>query len=148
MVNLTIDGKAVCVPEGTKILDAARQAGVSIPTLCYLEDLNEISACRVCVVEIEGSEKLVASCTTAVQEGMVVHTHSLRVLEARALNVSLILSQHNSSCTTCVRNKNCTLQQLAADFNIRKLPYKPTPAKLDWNSITNLNCTEKPAGNK
>ena len=133
MVNLTINGTKVTVPEGTKILDAARQAGVFIPTLCYLKNVNEVAGCRVCVVEIEGSEKLVASCTTAVQEGMVVYTHSLRVLEARAMNISLILSQHNSSCTTCGRNGNCTLQSLAADFNIQKLPYQTAPAKMVWN---------------
>jgi NADH-quinone oxidoreductase subunit G len=134
MVNLTIDGKAVSVPQGTRLLDAARAAGVVIPTLCYLEGINEIAGCRVCVVEIEGSEKLVASCTTPVQEGMVVHTHSRRVLEARFMNVSLILSRHNSSCTTCGRNGNCTLQTLSADLDIHKLPYERTVDKMDWNT--------------
>ena len=133
MVNLTIDGRAVSVPEGTKILDAAKLAGVDIPTLCYLEKINEISACRVCAVEVKGSEKLVASCSTPVQEGMEVLTRSLRVLEARVTNVSLILSQHNSSCTTCSRNGNCTLQSLTADMNLRRLPYSATPPEMNWN---------------
>ena len=77
MVNLTIDGKAVSVPAGTTILEAARQVGVHIPTLCYLKDLNEIAACRVCVVEVEGNEKLNAACNTAVEEGMVVDRKSV-----------------------------------------------------------------------
>ena len=104
MVNLKIDGKAVSVPEGTRILDAAKQAGVNIPTLCFLRDVNEISACRICMVEIADSEKLVAACSTSVQEGMEIRTASQRVLEARATNLMLILSQHNSNCTFCARS--------------------------------------------
>ena len=132
MVNLTINGKAVSVPEGTRILDAAKQIGIDIPTLCYLKDINEISACRICAVEVTGSEKLIAACSTPVEEGMEIFTHSNRVMQARVTNLSLILSQHNSSCTSCTRSGNCTLQSLAADINYQP-PYETTPARMDWN---------------
>lgn len=132
MVNLTIDGKAVSVPEGTKILDAAKEIGVNIPTLCYLKEINEISACRVCVVEITGSEKLVPACSTAVEEGMEIFTHSARVMQARVTNVSLILSQHNATCAACARSGNCALQTLASDINYQP-PFDVTPAEMDWN---------------
>ena len=133
MVNLTIDGKAVSVPEGTRILDAAKQIGVNIPTLCYLKDVNEISACRICTVEIKGSEKLVASCSTPVQEGMEVLTRSQRVTEARVTNLMLILSQHNGTCVGCSRSGNCPLQSLAADFDLRENPFASSPEKRPWN---------------
>ena len=87
MVTLTINGKTVCVPEGTSILDAARAANIDIPTLCYLKDLNEIGACRVCVVEVKGIHHLVTSCNNQVQEGMEILTNSPRVREARKINV-------------------------------------------------------------
>lgn len=118
MVRLTIDGREAEVLEGTTILQAARQTGVAIPTLCYLEGLNEVGACRVCVVEVEGIERLVSSCNTEVQNGMVVRTNSPRVRRARRTNVELILSQHNCACPTCVRSGNCELQRLANDLNI------------------------------
>ena len=133
MVNLKIDGKAVSVPEGTRILDAAKQIGVNIPTLCFLRDVSEISACRICAVEIADSEKLVAACSTPVQEGMVIRTASQRVLEARATNLMLILSQHNSNCTFCARSGNCALQTLAQDYNMRGTGFAHKPDELNWN---------------
>ena len=133
MVNLTIDGRAVSVPEGTTILEAARQAGVHIPTLCYLKDLNEIAACRVCVVEVEGNEKLNAACNTAVEEGMVVHTASPRVLRARRINVQLILSQHNVSCATCVREGNCALQRVCRELNLLDDPFDNKALPFRWD---------------
>ena len=108
MVNLTINGKAVSVPEGTTILEAARQLGVHIPTLCYLKELNEVGACRVCVVEVEGNDKLSAACNTVAEEGMAVRTDTPRVRAARRTNVQLILSQHNVACTTCPRGGTCS----------------------------------------
>ena len=133
MVKLTIDGRPVAVEQGTTILDAARKAGIDIPTLCYLKDLNEIGACRVCVVEIEGQERLSAACATMAEEGMVIHTATPRVLDARRINVQLILSQHNVSCTTCMRNGNCKLQKVALDLNLQEEPFekKPFPSKWD-----------------
>ena len=110
MVNLTIDGRPVQVPEGTTILEAARQADIHIPHLCYLKGINEIAACRMCVVEIEGTDRLVPACNTEVLKGMVIQTNSPRVRQARKTNLRLILSQHNSNCTVCVRSGNCTLQ--------------------------------------
>ena len=118
MVTLTIDKKQVTVPEGTTILEAARTAGITIPTLCYLKEINEIGACRICCVEVEGVDRLIAACDNAVQEGMVVHTNTALVREARETNLRLILSQHNVECTTCSRSGNCTLQELANDQNL------------------------------
>ncbi len=124
MVNVTIDGKKVQVEEHTSILKAARQAGVDIPTLCYLEGVNEIGACRVCVVEIEGYRQLAASCNNEVQEGMVIHTNSPKVREARKTNVQLILSQHNVSCTSCIRGGNCQLQKVSNELGLFEEPYE------------------------
>ncbi len=133
MVKLTIDGKAVEVEEGTTILDAAAKAGIMIPTLCYFKDLNDIGACRVCVVEIEGQERLVSSCNTVAQEGMSVLTNSHKARHARKTNVELILSQHNTECTNCVRSGNCSLQDVANDLNIIDIHYKVDYQKEPWN---------------
>lgn len=133
MVNLKIDGIAVSVPENTTILEAAAEAGIKIPTLCYLKELNEIGACRICVVEIEGTDKLRAACNNPVEEGMVVYTDSPKVRKARKTNLQLILSQHDSKCTTCYRNGNCSLQTLSEDLGITDNPYIETPAKNNWN---------------
>ena len=96
MVNLTIDNKSVCVAPNTTILAAAASNGITIPTLCYLKDINEIGACRICVVEVEGHDNLVAACNTLVEEGMVVATNTPRVKQARKINLQMILSQHDS----------------------------------------------------
>lgn len=124
MVNLTIDKIAVSVPEGTTILEAAASVGIEIPSLCYLKDINEISACRVCCVEVEGEGKLVPSCNNVVQEGMVIHTNTPRVREARRTNVELILSQHDNKCATCVRSGSCQLQKISNDLGVLSVPYK------------------------
>ena len=133
MVNITINGKAISVKEGITILEAARQADIHIPHLCYLKGINEISACKVCVVEIEGQEKLVASCTTKVEEGQVIFTNSPRVRETRRTNVELILSEHDYSCATCVRSGNCSLQDMAHRFGISETPYQSRIRELPWN---------------
>ena len=133
MVNLTIDGRAVSVAEGTSILDAAATVGIKIPTLCYLKDLNEIGACRVCVVEIEGIDQLVAACNNTVLEGMVVRTNSPKVRAARRMNMELLLATHDSECTSCVRSGNCTLQSLAADLGITDLPYEKRLMHDPWD---------------
>ena len=123
MVNLTINGKNIQVEEGTTILEAARVAGFEIPTLCFLKDINEIGACRVCVVEVEGEDRCVTACNNTVKEGMVVHTNSRKARTTRKTNVKLILSQHDYRCASCVRGGNCTLQTLANDLNISDMPY-------------------------
>ena len=133
MVNLTIDKISVSVPEGTTILDAAKSAHIEIPHLCYLKDLNEIAACRICVVEVEGHDNLVPACNTLVIDGMVVHTNSPRVRAARRINIQLILSQHDSQCTSCVRSGNCTLQSLASDLNIYSLAYEKNVKQTPWD---------------
>ena len=124
MVTFTIDGKQVQVPEGTTIMEAAKSAGIHIPHLCYLKDINEIAACRVCCVEVEGERAMVTACNTPVKEGIVVHTNSPRARNTRRVNVELILSQHDCLCATCVRSGNCQLQTLANDLGILELPYE------------------------
>ncbi len=133
MVNLTINNRSVCVPDGSTILDAARKAGIHIPTLCYLKELNEIGACRVCVVEVEGYDRLMAACNTKAAEGMVVHTDSTRARRARRTNLQLILSQHDCHCPTCARSGNCRLQSLANDLNILDQPYKTEYSLGEWD---------------
>ena len=123
MVNVTVTGIAVQLPEGTTILNAALAAGVEIPHLCYLKHLNEIGACRICCVEIEGERNLVPSCNNPVFEGMVIRTNTDRVRRTRRINVELILSQHDCKCATCVRSGNCQLQSIANDLGILENPY-------------------------
>lgn len=133
MVNLTIDNRAVSVAEGTTIMEAATAAGIPIPKLCYLKEINEIGACRVCVVEIEGKEKLVTSCNNQAEEGMVIYTNSPKVRKNRKMTVEMILSQHDSSCVTCARNTNCSLQKIASELNILEEPYKKELEYQPWN---------------
>mgnify|MGYP004641674293 FL=1 len=133
MVKITIDDKVLEVPADSTILEAAASAGINIPTLCYLKDLNEVGGCRVCVVEVEGAEHLVAACNNNVLDGMVVHTNSPKVRAARKTNVQLLLSQHDSSCTSCVRSGNCTLQTVANDLGIYRLPYKKHVEHNSWD---------------
>lgn len=133
MVKLTIDNTPVQVPEGTTILDAARQAGIPIPSLCYLRGINEIGACRVCMVEVDGIDKLIPSCINVVQEGMVVHSNSPMVREVRKTNVELLLSQHDCRCATCLRSGNCSLQTLANDLGITQVPYQSKLPSSQWS---------------
>ena len=133
MVNLTIDHKQVQVPEGTTILKAAAAAGIEIPTLCFLKDLNEIGACRICCVEIEGKETLAASCNTKVEEGMAVYTSSLKAHYARRMNLQIILSQHDFRCAACQRNGSCSLQKICADMNINDVPFQQDYEKSEWD---------------
>ena len=124
MVNLTINNKAVSVSEGTTILEAAKKAGFMIPTLCFMKDLNEIGACRICCVEIEGKDTLVSSCNTLAEEGMVVYTNSPKARYARRMNLQFILSEHDYKCASCFRNGSCPLQKICSDMNINNNPYK------------------------
>lgn len=132
MVNVTINGKQIQVEEGTTILEAAKVAGFEIPTLCFLKEINEIGACRVCVVEVEGEDRCVIACNNTVKEGMVVHTNSRKARTTRKTNVKLILSQHDYRCASCVRGGNCTLQTLANDLNISDMPYDIQPEKYEF----------------
>jgi len=123
MIQLAINNIPVKVPEGTMILEAARQAGMHIPTLCFVEGLKPVGGCRVCVVEVEGAQNLVASCSMPVAEGMKVSTNTARVRGARRAVVELLLSEHNGDCQTCDRNEDCELQALAAELGIRQVSY-------------------------
>lgn len=133
MVTLTIDGQQVTVPEGTTIMEAAESIGIHIPRLCYLKGINEISACKVCVVEIQGIQKLRTACNTAVQEGIVVYTNSPKARAIRRNNVELILSQHDCLCATCVRSGNCSLQTLANDLGIYDIPFEREIEDQPWD---------------
>lgn len=128
-IKLTIDNREVEVPKGTTILDAAKSMGIRIPTLCHmkLEDLhyeNNPGACRICVVEIEGRRNLAPSCKMECTEGMVVRTHTPRVMNARKTVMELILSNHPSGCLTCSSNGYCELQTIAHDLGIREIRYQ------------------------
>ncbi len=133
MVNLTIDGKQISVKESTTIMEAAGMNGITIPSLCYLKGINEIAACRVCVVELEGKEKLITACNNVVEEGMVIYTNSPKVRKHRRNTVELILSQHDCLCVTCPRSGNCSLQKIANDLDILELPFKQELEYQPWN---------------
>ena len=132
MVNLTIDGQAISVKENTTIMEAAAQYGIHIPKLCYLKGINEIAACRVCVVELEGKNRLITSCNNMAEEGMVIYTNSPKVRRHRKANVQMILSQHDCECVTCYRSGNCSLQKIANDLNILEIPYKAEIERQPW----------------
>ncbi|MEA2021397.1 MAG: NADH-dependent [FeFe] hydrogenase, group A6 [Candidatus Caldatribacteriota bacterium] len=136
MVNFTLNNMAVSVPEGTTILKAARQNGINIPTLCYLEDVQEPGSCRVCVVEVEGAKTLQPSCVTKVTEGMKVRTNSKKVRDARKMVLELILSDHPWECNTCDRNGDCELQKLAEEHGIREVRFTSVKERLPLDEST------------
>lgn len=117
-INLKINGMDISVPQGSTILEAARHAGIDIPTLCFLKEINEIGACRICVVEVKGARSLVASCVYPVSEGMEVWTNTKRVLDSRRKTLELILSNHDRKCLSCVRSGNCELQKLCKELKV------------------------------
>ena len=123
-VNLTINGQPVTVPNGTTILEAAKKVNIHIPTLCENSGLCRRAICRICVVECDGSSKLVAACANNVWEGMSVVTNNSRILDARKTILELLLANHPQSCLSCVRNKKCKLQTLAESFGIRTAPFE------------------------
>ncbi len=129
MPTLTVDNIPVEVAEGTSILEAARQAGVKIPSLCYMKDLQAIGACRVCMVEVEGARSLVASCVAPATDGMKVRTNTKTVRNARKTVVELLLSDHDGDCQTCDRNADCELQEMARDLGIREIRYAGEKSK-------------------
>ena len=133
MVNVTINGQKISVPEGTTIMDAADLVGIKIPHLCYLKDINDIGACRVCVVEIEGTDKLATACNTECVEGMVITTNGPRARKARRINVELIMSDHNANCPYCLKSGNCTLQSLANDLGLLIPDYPNVAEKMNWS---------------
>lgn len=133
MVNVTINHREISVPEGTTIMEAAASIHIQIPKLCYLKDVNEISACRICVVEVEGQSRLVTSCNNVVEEGMVIYTNSPRVRRNRRHTIEMLLSQHNMECPMCVRSGNCSLQSIANDLNVVGGFYKQELVLQEWD---------------
>ena len=123
MPKITVDNTPVEVPEGTSVLEACRQAGAKIPTLCYLEGVQAIGACRLCLVEIEGARTLVASCAQPVAEGMVVKTNTARARRARRAVLELLLSEHDGDCFACVRSSDCELRKLSIDLGVDQVTY-------------------------
>ena len=136
MINLIIDDQKISVPKGTTILQAAKQAGIDIPTLCFLKEINEVGDCRMCIVEVEGRKGFATSCIQTVEEGMVVHTHTPNVLEARHVILDLIISNHAKDCLTCTRSGNCELQALAVKFNVLNVEFEGEMSK---HKIDNLS---------
>lgn len=133
MVNLTIDGRQISVEENTTIMEAARSVGIQIPSLCYLKGINEIGACRVCVVELEGKDRLITACNNICEEGMVIYTNSPKVRKDRRTTVELILSEHDCQCVTCMRSGNCSLQKIANDLDILELPFHQYLEHQPWD---------------
>ena len=133
MVNLTIDNVPVSVKENTTIMEAAASIDINIPKLCFLKNLNEIAACRVCVVELKGKDKLITSCNNVCEEGMEIFTNSKKVIRDRRKTVELILSQHDNRCVICAKSGNCSLQKVANDLNILEIPFAVELEKQPWN---------------
>lgn len=133
MVKFIIDNREAEVKDGMTIMEAAASVGIMIPHLCYLKGINEIGACRVCAVEVEGISKLVTACNNQIEEGMVIHTNSPKVRMVRRNNVELILSQHECECAVCVRSGNCSLQTIANDLGLIHIPYEKEIEYNHWN---------------
>lgn len=136
MVNITIDGIKTQVPKSYTVLEAARSINVNIPTLCFLKDINEVGACRMCVVEVQGARTLQASCVLPVSEGMVIKTNSPAVLEARRTILDLILSRHERECLTCSRNLNCELQRLSEEMGLEKVSYEGSKIRYELDEAS------------
>ena len=117
-INIQINGMPYSVPAGVTILEAAQSVGVDIPTLCYLKDVNEIGACRLCLVEVKGARGLVTACMYPVNEGMEVFTNTPKVMQSRKYTLELILSNHDMRCLSCIRSTDCELQKLCRDYGV------------------------------
>lgn len=135
-VNLSINGIQYDVPSNYTVLEAARSVGIDIPSLCFLKDINEVGACRVCVVEVEGARALQASCVLPVREGMVIDTNNSRVRKARKSTVELLLANHNRECTTCVRSRNCELQSLSEELGIRSIGFEGVKREPSFDDLS------------
>ena len=136
LINITIDNQNISVPEGITILEAAKKAGIDIPTLCFLKDINEIGDCRMCVVKVEGRKGFATSCIQKVEEGMVIKTHTPEIIEARHVMLDLIISNHDKDCLTCTRMGNCELQALAVKFGIQTIEYKGERKKYEIDNLS------------
>ena len=138
-MNLKINGREYAVPKGCTVLEAARYAGVEIPTLCYLKEINEIGACRLCLVEVTGARGMVAACVYPANEGMEIFTNTEKVRQARKNNLELVLSAHNKKCLSCVRSTNCELQKLCNEYGVDDEKFDAvaeTPSTVDTSSVS------------
>lgn len=144
-VTLKINGMTIEVPSSYTVLEAAKEAGIHIPTLCYLKGLNEVGACRVCVVEVEGARTLQASCVLPVREGMEIKTNSKRVRESQKMTTELLLANHNRECLTCSRSQNCELQNLSEELGIEQVSFEGAKReeKIDNQSFSIVRDTSK-----
>ena len=136
MVHLKINNIPVEVKEGTTILEAAKIAGINIPTLCYLKEINEIGACRICVVEVKGARSLVAACVYPVNEGMEVFTNTEKVRKSRKTTLELLLSDHKKECLSCVRSTNCELQKLSNEYGCDENRFKGARSEYEQDTST------------
>ena len=137
MLNIKINGKELQVPYGTTVLEAARMANINIPTLCYLKDINEIGACRLCLVEVKGARGLVAACVYPIErEGTEIVTDSPAIRKNRKMNLELLVSNHNKKCLSCPRSTTCELQQLCNEYGVDedKFAGAKTETKIDASS--------------
>ena len=130
-ITIKINGVEVSAPAGSTILEAARLAHIDIPTLCYLKEINEIGACRMCIVEVKGARSLVASCVYPINPGMEVWTNTPKVIESRTKTLELLLSNHKKECLSCVRSGNCELQQLCKELGVEDVVTSPTFAVIN-----------------
>ncbi|MDD2591719.1 MAG: NADH-dependent [FeFe] hydrogenase, group A6 [Erysipelotrichaceae bacterium] len=137
MITIKINNIPVEVNEGSTILEAAKKLGIKIPTLCYLKDINNSGACRMCVVEVKGARNLAASCVFPVADGMEVFTNTKRVLEARKTNLQLILSNHSKDCLACIRNQNCELQTLCEELGVREVRFEGEKTISTFDNVAN-----------
>ena len=135
-VNIKINGREYSVPANSTVLEAARYAGIDIPTLCYLKDVNEIGACRLCLVEVTGARGLVTACVYPVNEGMEVFTNTPRVLAARKTNLELVLSNHEKKCLSCIRSTTCELQKLANEYGCDETHFRGESVRYELDQTT------------
>jgi len=136
LVNIEIDGESIEVEAETSILDAAKKLNKDIPTLCYLEEKNLIGACRICLVEIENSGKLAASCITPVSEGLKIKTNSSRIRRNRKMNLEFLLSNHNIECPSCISNESCELREIAEEFGVREVRFEGKKSSYQMDQST------------
>ena len=136
MVNLKINGQEISVPAGSTVLEAARTAGIDIPTLCYLKDVSQTGSCRMCLVEIKGGRALQAACVYPVAEGLEIYTNTPAVRNARKVTLELILSNHDRKCLTCERNRNCELQALADELGVTEIHYEGVRNEYDIDELS------------
>ena len=136
MLNIKINGQPYTVPYGTTVLEAAKMAGIDIPTLCYLKDINEIGACRLCLVEVKGARGLAAACVYPVNEGMEVYTNTPKIRQTRKTNLELVLSAHKKKCLTCIRSTSCELQKLCLEYGVNEDHFQGNNNAYDLDTST------------